>query len=265
MIDRVEIKTQSRAQLAGKVWPIFGLTLLANLVMGASQMGTVIPLVGFLVPIVVQGAIIQGIAQLYLNVTYGDQPKIEDVFSGFKNILNAALLTFLVGLFVCLWSLLFIIPGIVMAISYSMSWYIMCENPDMSAMDCIRESKSIMQGHKMEFFVMMLSFIGWCLLGTVTLGLAYIYVTPYMTLSCVNFYHRIKNVYSTDEGYTEISSEPVMDGGMEMDFNEPAPERSADIPQEPVSVVEPAFTVSNEDGETMAEPTFPDIPNGTAE
>lgn len=220
MIDRVDIKEQSRAQLAGKVWPIFGCLFIAGLVVGASELLSAVPIVGILVPIVIQGAILLGIAQLMLNVTYGDEPSLEAVFSGFKSILQAALMSFLVGLFVSLWSLLFVIPGIVMAISYSMSWYIMCENPDMSAMDCIRESKSIMHGHKMEYFILMLSFIGWILLGTVTFGIAYIYVGPYMKLASVNFYHRIKNVYSNDEGYSEISSEPVADNN----YNEPEAE-----------------------------------------
>lgn len=258
MLDRVEIKEQAKAQLAGKVWPIFGCCLLGYLVVVASQVGTFIPLIGFLVPTVVQGAIIVGVSQMYLNVTYGDEPKIEDIFSGFKRLLSSALLTFLIGLFISLWSILFVIPGIIMAISYSMSWYIMCENPDMSVMDCIRESKSIMHGHKMEYFVLMLSFIGWMLLGCVTFGIAYIYVVPYMKLASVNFYHRIKNVYTSDEGYTETYSQPV-DNYSGDSVNESEPVGTETVSTETVD----AGAVDLE-AEMISSPEFPDIPTNPA-
>lgn len=209
MVNRIDIKDQSRAQLAGKVWPILGCSLLIGLVVWISNAANVIPVVGFLVPLFVGSAASLGISQMYLNVTYGDDPKIEDVFSGFKRILPATLLGFLLRLFIALWTLLLVVPGIIMAISYSMSWYIMCENPDMSVMECIEESKSIMKGHKMEYFVMILSFIGWFMLCIVTLGIGYIYVVPYLNLAKTNFYHRIKNTYSADEGYKEIYSERV--------------------------------------------------------
>ena len=79
-----------------------------------------------------------------------------------------------------------------MAFAYSMSWFVLAENPNMTAREAIRESKEIMNGHKMDFFVLSLSFIPWILLVYVTLGIASIYVMPYMQLTITNFYHNIK-------------------------------------------------------------------------
>ena len=73
-----------------------------------------------------------------------------------------------------------------------MSYYILAENPDMTAREALNESKAIMHGHKMDLFVLELSFIPWLLLVAVTLGIAAIWVEPYMQLTLTNFYHNIK-------------------------------------------------------------------------
>ena len=92
-----------------------------------------------------------------------------------------------------MWTLLFIVPGIIKSISYSAAPYIMAENPTISAMDALDESKRIMDGHKMDYFVLTLSFIPWMLLGVLTLGIALIYAVPYMDMTLTNFYLSIKN------------------------------------------------------------------------
>ena len=89
-----------------------------------------------------------------------------------------------------------------------MSWYILAENPDMTAREAITESRLIMDGHKFELFVLQLSFIPWILLGSVTFGIAYIWVLPYMQLTMTNFYHNIKrqsvaSVYNTSAADAE--------------------------------------------------------------
>ena len=73
-----------------------------------------------------------------------------------------------------------------------MSMYILAENPGKPALECIDESKKMMDGHKMDLFIFQLSFIGWWLLCIVTLGIATIWVGPYMAVSMVNFYNEIK-------------------------------------------------------------------------
>ena len=124
------------------------------------------------------------------------------MFYGFKDLWCAFKVQFLTGLFTFLWSLLFVIPGIIKALSYSMSTYILAENPGMPALEAIERSKKMMDGHKADLFVLGLSFIGWALLGSITLGIAYIWIIPYVSTTYVNFYNQIKG-----EGITETPVE----------------------------------------------------------
>jgi len=117
---------------------------------------------------------------------------IKDLFDGFSRFGATFLLNLLTTVFVVLWSLLLIIPGIIAAIRYTMAYLIMTENPDMTALECITASKMMMEGHKMEFFSFALSFLGWFLLGLVTLGLGFLYVIPYYNASKVEFYENLK-------------------------------------------------------------------------
>ena len=75
-----------------------------------------------------------------------------------------------------------------------MSMYVLAENKGLSAHQCIEESKKMTEGHKMELFVLELSFIGWCLLGCITFGIAYIWVMPYMSATFANAYNLLKPV-----------------------------------------------------------------------
>ena len=122
------------------------------------------------------------------SMSYGD------LFSSLKYLLKAIGLTLMISIFVMLWCLLLIIPGIIAAYRYSQAIFIMVENPDKGVMQCIRESKEMMAGHKMEYFILEISFFFWMLLGSVTCGLAYIYVYPYMTVTFANYYNRLKPV-----------------------------------------------------------------------
>lgn len=89
------------------------------------------------------------------------------------------------------WSLLFVIPGIVAAYRYSMATYIMAENPGMQATEAIERSKALMDGRKGDLFCLDLSFIGWALLATLTAGIGYLWLTPYMTVSRAAFYRSL--------------------------------------------------------------------------
>ena len=96
------------------------------------------------------------------------------------------------AVFTFLWSLLLVIPGIIKAYAYSMSFYILADNPELTASEALAKSQSLMRGHKMELFILELSFIGWFFLIGLTFGLAAIYVAPYMEATMANFYNSIK-------------------------------------------------------------------------
>ena len=107
--------------------------------------------------------------------------------------LKLVVLSFVINLFISLWSLLLFVPGVIKAISYSQAIMIMLENPNMDIMTAIKESQRMMNGHKMEYFVLDLSFIPWMLLVTLTFGIASLWVSPYMQITMVNYYNALKN------------------------------------------------------------------------
>ena len=203
-MDRVALKTKAKAQIKGKIGILFVITLVIGIVSAlASVVLGLIPVVGsFLASIIVTPAFTLSMVRVYLLVIKDQKPEVKDAFSGFDDFWSAFKVTFLVGLFTFLWSLLFIIPGIIKSISYSMSMFILAENKGKSALDCINESKQMTEGHKAELFVLALSFIGWILLGSLTLGIAYIWVIPYMEATFANAYQSLKPV-----DYVEVTEE----------------------------------------------------------
>ena len=107
---------------------------------------------------------------------------------------------FLMMLFVSLWTLLFIIPGIVKAFSYSMTPYILEEHPELSANEAIDHSRAMMKGHKFDLFWLLLSFIGWGFLCLFTFGIGFLWLTPYMNTSVAAFYEDVKADYEVNGG-----------------------------------------------------------------
>lgn len=194
-MNRAEIKTMAKQRISGKIGILFlctiivaAISFIANLILG------LIPFVGSLIAsIIVTPAFALSMARIYLDLYKNDKkPDVGEVFSGFDDFWSAFKVTFLSGFFTFLWALLFIVPGIIKAISYSMSMYILAENPGMPALQVISKSKEMMHGHKMDYFVLSLSFIGWLLLVPITCYIAYIWVGPYMETTYVAFYNSIK-------------------------------------------------------------------------
>ncbi len=194
-MNRAELKAMAKEQIRGKIGILFLITLVIGLISGlAGAILSIIPVVGpVAATVIITPAFSLSMVRIYLMVVGGNTPSVSDAFSGFDDFWSAFKVTFLVGLFTFLWSLLFVIPGIIKSISYSMSMYILAENKGKSAMECINESKAMTEGHKMELFVLALSFIGWTLLGSITFGIALIWVIPYMQATFTNAYHSLKS------------------------------------------------------------------------
>ncbi|MBO6029024.1 MAG: DUF975 family protein [Bacteroidales bacterium] len=107
---------------------------------------------------------------------------------------------FLMNLFIFLWSLLFIIPGIVKTFSYAMTPFILEERPDLGASEAIDHSRAMMKGHKFDLFWLLLSFIGWGFLCLFTFGIGYLWLIPYMQTSVADFYEDVKADYEANGG-----------------------------------------------------------------
>lgn len=194
-MNRAELKAAAKNQIKGKVGLLFIITLIISLISGfAGLVAGLLPFGSVVVAVVITPAFALSLIRIYLNVCAGNTPDIKDAFCGFDDFWAAFKVTFLVGLFTFLWSLLFIIPGIVKGYSYSMSMYILAENNGKKALECINESKLMTEGKKMDLFVLNLSFIGWGLLCAITLGIASIWVVPYMQTTLTNVYNSIKPV-----------------------------------------------------------------------
>lgn len=198
-VTRQELKARAKAQLGGKIFSNLWLTaLLVCLVHGVivSTLGA-IPTVGALAAVVVGGPLMYGLLYIFIKQARDGEPmQIGDLFKGFKDdFLQTFLVGFLTSLFTFLWSLLFVIPGIVKSYSYSMAMYIKVDHPDYTWKECINESRAMMNGHKMELFVQDLSFIGWYIVGAICLGIGTLWVAPYHQATRIHFYNELAKNY----------------------------------------------------------------------
>ncbi|MDD6308854.1 MAG: DUF975 family protein [Clostridia bacterium] len=193
-MNRTELKSMAKAAIKGKIGILFIISLIISVVSGlAALVLGFIPVVGPIASVViVSPAFALSMVRVYLNVANGNKPEAKDAFCGFDDFWSAFKVCFLVGLFTFLWSLLFIIPGIIKSYSYRMAMYVLAENKGKSALACINESKEITKGYKADLFVLDLSFIGWSLLCCVTFGIALIWVMPYIQTTYVNAYNSLK-------------------------------------------------------------------------
>ena len=184
-----EIRRAARESLGGK---LFGNTWLMALVVCliVSALTAVAGMV--YVGTLLTGCITYGASYIFLDIVRGKREiELSDCFAGFRRFTDTLVLGLLQFLFVFLWSLLFIIPGIVKAYSYSMAFYIMKDHPEYTAKQCIDESRRIMCGNKMKLFLLGLSFIGWAIVCVFTCGLGYLWLAPYMQASQAEFYRSL--------------------------------------------------------------------------
>ena len=189
-MNRAELKSLAKQQIKGKIGTLFLVALVIALITGALGM---IPTVGSIASMVITPAFTLATVAIYLKLANGESIAVGDAFSKFDQFWPAFKVNFLVGLFTALWSLLFYIPGIIKGLSYSQANYILAENPGIGAREAINRSKAMMDGHKMELFVLNLSFIGWYLLCGITFGIAAIWVIPYVNATMTNFYNTVKS------------------------------------------------------------------------
>ena len=201
-IDRPTIRKEARETLKGK-WSQPVLASLITLIVCVVIETTYHPSVGAPAFIGICGGLIGFF--FYLNLVYGysisllrfcrgRENAVGQMFSaGFsENYLRALGTVLLTYLFILLWSLLFLFPGLVKAYSYSMTFFIAEDHPEMTPNQCIERSIAMMTGHKMDLFLLHLSFIGWILLGILTLGIGFLWIMPYINTAQAKFYEKLK-------------------------------------------------------------------------
>ncbi|AXN38024.1 DUF975 family protein [Peribacillus butanolivorans] len=130
----------------------------------------------------------------YLNIVRKGNPDIPEVFAIYKEgktsfkIIGASILQ---GIFIFLWSLLFIIPGIIKSLSYSQLFFLLKDHPQLTVLEAFSESKKRMKGLKWKYFLMHLSFIGWGILCIFTLGIGLLWLAPYAGTTMAAFYNEL--------------------------------------------------------------------------
>lgn len=140
---------------------------------------------------VLGGFIGVGYAKFNLNLVDKKNAAFETLFEYFSHWKTTTIARLLRALYVFLWSLLFIIPGIVAGFSYAMTDYILAEDPELTADEAISQSKSIMMGNKWRFFCLQFSFIGWDILATLAFGIGHLWLTPYKQAAYAAFYREV--------------------------------------------------------------------------
>ena len=130
---------------------------------------------------------------LFLDFIRGEKEKlVGKLFAFFRHYGRALGTAFMVALYTFFWSLLLVIPGIIKALAYSMTYFISKDHPEYSIDECIEASKRMMDGHKGELFILELSFIGWFLLSILTLCIGFLWLSPYFRTTIAHYYEELK-------------------------------------------------------------------------
>ena len=146
------------------------------------------------------GSVVEvGYARFNLNLTAGEAPSFETLFSYFPHWKTIALAQLLQTVYIFLWTLLLVIPGIVAGYSYAMTGYILAEHPDMEPSEALKASKAMMEGNRWRLFCLQFSFIGWSILCALTFGLGNLALRPYREAADAAFYREL-----TGTGYTVL-------------------------------------------------------------
>ena len=154
-----------------------------------------IPIIGGLASIasiLITGPLALGLVMFYLPFARGGSPEVSALFSGFDQFFKAIAAQILMSLFILLWMLLLIVPGIVAAYRYSMTFYLLHDHPDLGPLEAIRRSKEMMAGNKWKLFCLQWRFFGWALLCILTCGIGFLWLMPYMQVSQANFYDDLR-------------------------------------------------------------------------
>lgn len=196
-MNRVEIKNFAKEKLSGNLGSIWKILIIA---LGISLASTCVLSILFnkmdadfldsLLGILMMPLGI-GITAFFVSLIENENFEAKDLFKYYHDFVKIIGVTVLMGLIIMLGYICFIIPGIILTLSYSLVPIILIKKPELGIVETLKYSREKMQGHKLDTFVLGLSFIGWAILGTLTFGILYIWLYPYMQLTFTKFYLNI--------------------------------------------------------------------------
>lgn len=193
MKTSVEYRGIARSNLNGNWGNAIIVCLIATII---STLLGFIPIVGYVVTILLTGQLAVGEFNYFIKLHNKEDASVGSVFVNFgSQLLNNFIVYILQTIYVILWMLLFIIPGIIKGYSYAMTMFLKSKNPQLGANEAITLSRKIMDGKKWSLFCLHFSFIGWVILSVLTLGIGLIFLLPYMQSAITAFYEDAYNQY----------------------------------------------------------------------
>ena len=147
--------------------------------------------VGAVAVLLLSGPLMLGFTMVCLAVSRRQGASLSKLFEGFSRFGDSLVLFLFMDIFIFLWSLLLVIPGIIKMYSYSMSWFVLHDRPDLTGNEARKRSMYLMRGHKWRLFCLDFSFLGWYLLSALTLGILAFWVTPYHMTARAEFYQEL--------------------------------------------------------------------------
>ena len=191
-----ELRAQALASLKGNWGPAVLLSLIFLAISGVSSF---VPGVSLIVSILVGLPLSVGVYEAFRRLVLGEKVQlIEYSFNlSFNNWKHNVLVMLLMTIYTMLWSLLLIVPGIIKSLSYALTPYIVAEKPELSANESIELSMKMMDGHKMDLFLIILGFLGLAVLSIFTLCIGYLWLAPYMYAKMAAFYEDVKAEYES--------------------------------------------------------------------
>lgn len=196
-MNRVEIKNYAKEKLSGNlgsIWKILiialGISLATGIVFGILFNNMDADILDSLLGILMMPLGI-GTTAFFVSLIENENFEAKDLFKYYHDFVKVIGVTILMGLIVMLGYICFIIPGIILTLSYSLVPIILIKKPELGIVETLKYSREKMQGHKLDAFVLGLSFIGWAILGALTFGILYIWLFPYMQFTFTKFYLNI--------------------------------------------------------------------------
>jgi uncharacterized membrane protein len=155
-----------------------------------ARMGSVSPFLS-LVQLLFAGPITVGFMAFFLGIASEGEAQFDKLFDGFRRFFTSLGVYFFTSLFIALWSLLLVIPGIIAAFRYAMVYFVVADDGECGFFEALGRSRDMMKGNKWKFFCLNLRFVGWAMLASLTCGIGYLWLVPYMQTSFAKFYEDV--------------------------------------------------------------------------
>ena len=185
MNENVALMRRAKEQLSGKWVNVAIGSLIYIVLMGLASSTSVLELI-------IYGPLTFG---FYLYIACNVDTNVNNfnlIYKGFERFVDTLVAGLLMSLAIGVGTLLLIVPGIIVACGFAMTFFIMVDNPNISGTDALSESWNMMRGHKWDYFCLMLRFFGWALLCIITCGVGFIFLQPYVITTSQNFYRKLR-------------------------------------------------------------------------